>query len=112
MGDYFADVTDENGCMKTFGPFTVGVISSTIDFDLLDVKVYPNPANTFFTVETDATFISAPVIFSVSGQVIQSDVQRSGSSYRFDTNQLNNGVYYIKLITNKGAAMKKIFIAK
>ncbi len=111
-GSYQAIVTDENGCSKTFGPYTVGVISSLEEIDPIIANIYPNPAQSFFIIETDARLISNPHIYSVTGQLIASTFEKSLSKYTFDTNRLSNGVYYIKLVSETDIILKKIIITK
>ena len=111
-GNYAAVVTDENGCSKVFGPFTVGVISSVDNVEPILANIFPNPARSFFHIETDAKLISNPAVYSVSGQLIDSTVERNNGQYTFDTNKLANGVYYVKLVSQSDILLKKIIIAK
>lgn len=111
-GEYGMIVTDEDGCSKTFGPFVVGVISSLKDIDPIIAVIFPNPARSFFTIETDAKLVADPSIFAVSGQLINSTFKSGVGSFTFDTENLSNGVYYIKLVSETDIILKKIIIAK
>ncbi|MEM9546001.1 MAG: choice-of-anchor V domain-containing protein [Bacteroidota bacterium] len=110
-GSYGAIVTDENGCMKFFGPFIVGVLSSTNELENIVATIYPNPANSFLTIETEAKLISDPVLYSLSGQLIESSVEKNASRYILDSSPLTNGIYYVKLISDTDIVLRKVMIA-
>ena len=111
-GTYGINVTDENGCTKFFGPFVVDFSSSSKEVNPIQANVYPNPARSFFNLETDAKLTTEPKLYSVTGQLIDSYFERNLDIYTFNTSSLSNGVYYIKLTSEFDIVLKKIIITK
>ncbi len=111
-GTYGTRVTDENGCLKFFGPFVVGVLSGIEDIDPIIAQVYPNPAQSFFIIKTDAKLTTTPSVFSVTGRLIESKFERILNRYTFDSSHLSNGVYYVRLVSETDIVLKKIIITK
>ncbi|MDF1698578.1 MAG: T9SS type A sorting domain-containing protein [Saprospiraceae bacterium] len=109
-GSYGAVVTDENGCEKFFGPYVVGVLSSINEMDNIKANVYPNPATTFFYVETETQLSENPQLFNLSGQQLQISIEKGIRRYTFNTNSIANGVYYLKLVSQSDIVLKKIII--
>lgn len=111
-GSYGAIVTDENGCSKFFGPFDVGVISSTSEIETIKAEVFPNPAHQHFTVRTASDLLIDPQVYTVSGRLLNIAPQKDGELYSFDASNLVNGVYYIKLVSKDDIALQKIIVAR
>ncbi|HEY1047164.1 MAG TPA: T9SS type A sorting domain-containing protein, partial [Bacteroidia bacterium] len=73
-------------------------------------KVYPNPTNGFFSLETSDN-IKQISVYDVMGnelQVIKN--QFEDSITKMDLTHLAPGIYFIKLQTDKGSAIEKIII--
>lgn len=111
-GSYGVIITDQNGCSKFFGPFMVGVILSSDDLSNIVANIYPNPAQSFFVIDTDTELSSNPGIYSVTGQLIDTDFEQNLNTYTFDSSTLSNGIYYIKLVSKTDIVLKKIIIAR
>lgn len=111
-GAYGALVTDENGCMQFFGIFIVDFISAIEDVSPIVANVYPNPAQAFFILEAETQLISTPQVFSVTGQLIDLEVEKGAKQYRFNTQYLSNGVYYLKLASESDITLRKIIVTK
>lgn len=109
-GSYGAIVTDENGCEVFFGPYMVGILSNVEDFTQIQANIYPIPAKSFFTIETNDNLIASPVIYSLSGQKINSQFEKSANKYIFYTSNIANGVYFIKLVSDTDITLKKVII--
>lgn len=74
------------------------------------LTIYPNPANTSFTIATESEFTMNVRIFNTSGIPIKS-YSNLNSSYVFDVNMLPNGVYLIDIAdVNTGERIVKRFI--
>lgn len=72
------------------------------------ISVYPNPANNYVTVQLvyelfEATKIS---IINALGEVVLTESTNSGSA-TFNTENLTNGIYFIKVESKNGSAIKK-----
>jgi len=111
-GSYGARVTDENGCFKFFSPFFVDFTSSAVEETAIKANIYPNPAQSFFIIESDTELAADPMIYNVNGKLIDSDFESHTNKYRIDTNHLASGVYYIKLVSHSDIILKKILITK
>lgn len=70
------------------------------------IRVFPNPSNDFISViaESDIT-IQSFSIFSVEGKLIGTEEYKNQA---ISVNQLNPGVYFLNIQTNKGSISKKI----
>ncbi|HEY6159859.1 MAG TPA: T9SS type A sorting domain-containing protein, partial [Bacteroidia bacterium] len=111
------DYTDVNGCQGTATQnITVDLctgVSSILNDDA--VNVYPNPSNGTFTVN-----ISTPglqhvqlSVMDVQGRMIYtSEVSNTTNEFNrtISIEGLAQGVYTLKLLTNEGVVVKKLFI--
>ena len=66
----------------------------------ISAKVYPNPMNNFFTIETESQSLKADIT-SVDGKLIASGLQLSQSS-RIDASIWKEGLYFVKLYDENG----------
>ncbi|MFI5163981.1 MAG: T9SS type A sorting domain-containing protein [Bacteroidia bacterium] len=71
------------------------------------VEVYPNPTSGKFTIKSDALQITNVEIYNVLGEKIYSSTQQISNSV-IDISFQPSGVYFLKLETDKGIAVKKI----
>ena len=74
-------------------------------------NVYPNPVNDKLYIETDAE-IEEDVIYDIYGRVQNlrnSETQKLRNS--IDVTNLNSGVYFVKVVTEKGEAVQR-FVKK
>ena len=110
-GIYNAVATDEIGCSVSY-EFIVDFMTALEDINRIMANIYPNPAQSFFIIESDTELASEPELYNVSGQMIDSNIELNSGNYKFDTNHLSNGVYYIKLVSKSDIVLKKIIITK
>ncbi|MFC2086100.1 T9SS type A sorting domain-containing protein [Bacteroidota bacterium] len=77
-------------------------------------KLYPNPNNGLFTLEVDIPEINELTyyIFSMEGKVMETDELQINhtSQFDFDLSKYDSGIYYIKLVSDKGTYNHKIMI--
>lgn len=69
-----------------------------------DIKLYPNPAKDFFTVEGNG--IQNIVVYTLTGE----QVLQSNGKTRVETNSLTSGMYVVTIHTAYGVKSKKIII--
>ena len=104
-GDYFVMVT-LNGCSSdTSNVITitdVGVKEILNDFNF---TIYPNPANNHIFVKVPQK--SLVEITDVEGRVVKK-INNNELEINVDLRDYSNGVYFIKVINDKGQAIKKI----
>ena len=72
------------------------------------LKVFPNPNNGSFTIQSTISKIESMEIFNIYGQKVYSQIINS-KLYAAHA-ELPNGVYFVKLISEKGVSVKKITI--
>ncbi|HIP37404.1 MAG TPA: T9SS type A sorting domain-containing protein [Crocinitomix sp.] len=89
---------------------TVGLNNLIAD----DFKIYPNPTNSSITIYTTPnTLIGSIKIYNHLGQVVKFRNGISSNKIQLDVNQLDNGMYYVKLLTlNNQTIIKKFVVSK
>ncbi len=92
------------------GPSDAGYVQITgIDENIIyDMKVYPNPASNMVYVETDLNIKSLDVLNN-AGQVIMTQ-KVNANNYHFDVSTFERGIYFIKMVTDKGTVIRKIAV--
>ncbi len=86
------------------------VIGAIEDFEINDLKIYPNPASTnaFITLETTLQNASYQLI-NVAGRILQSE-KILNKNAQISTAGLTTGTYFIRLSNKEGNVTKKVFI--
>ena len=101
------NVTDSGGLFYS-ETFTITVNDGTlgIDNEILNnsLKLYPNPVTNILTIESKNVAISKVEIYSILGEKIKEINSNFGS---IATDNLPNGMYLIKIYSEKGMVMKK-----
>lgn len=67
--------------------------------DYQDCKVYPNPTQNFFIIESNYLNINKIEVFDISGKLLFSDENMDGKQVAISTADLNAGCYFVKIIT-------------
>jgi len=79
----------------------------------IDFEVFPNPTNNFFTIKISSSqnnFCKKIEILNVDGKIVyQNNISKQTSEIKVDEN-LNSGVYIIKIIDNKNKYKTKVLI--
>lgn len=105
--------TDAQSCVGT-GSQTIVVESclGIAENELANaLNVYPNPSSDFVKVELNSSEIrvSKVELISLTGQVIQTiQLNSIGLNYELDCRDLEQGMYFIRIETNKGGITKSI----
>ena len=106
------------------GPSYLGGPSLSISTnELLDKKhtinIFPNPASTSFSIETSSTTgeLLKVAIYNSNGQLIKSDVDfqkqvNSSQDNQYDVSDLNNGVYFVKVVSENSSKTMKLILQK
>ena len=82
-------------------PINCSSVGIKVSEKLTDLKVYPNPANQFLTVESNNE-INFLVITDVVGRVIFSSTLKNNKQI-IDIKNFNNGIYYLKVTDKSGS---------
>ncbi len=76
----------------------------------INVLVYPNPANTNFTIETNSNTPSTIELFDLNGRLVFSTITEE--KVTIDVTDLNEGVYSIAIKTLNNVNNKKLVIVR
>jgi Secretion system C-terminal sorting domain len=79
----------------TFSP-TASLNSN--EFAFSDLKVYPNPANNFLSIENKET-INKVEISNISGQLLNS-IPNDSEKLKLNISEYSNGIYFVKIYVN------------
>nr|WP_315157877.1 alpha-amylase family glycosyl hydrolase [uncultured Flavobacterium sp.] len=107
------NVTDVNATINLQpGEFRIYGNKSTVlaitDFEILkDIYIYPNPASSYFTLNTNTAKVQ---IYSVTGQLVKTFNKSKGKDHQYGINDLDNGLYFIKLINEDNQVKVMKFI--
>lgn len=80
------------------------------DNTVANVNVYPNPAQEIVNVVSDREMTSVSVVNTLGQVVYTADV--NGKNYKLNVANFNNGIYFIRIITENGTINKQILISK
>ncbi|MCL1968378.1 MAG: T9SS type A sorting domain-containing protein, partial [Bacteroidetes bacterium] len=75
--------------------------------EISSFKIFPNPASREITIESEGNLMMNTIeVINFLGQtVITRPV--TGSSVKLDVSNLNNGVYFVRVASEKGTSIKK-----
>ncbi|MGE5425398.1 MAG: C25 family cysteine peptidase [Syntrophothermus sp.] len=117
-GEYYVVVTGTNGCpSEPSNTIAFAVTGTENPGRLLKVKVFPNPSQGIFTITCDLP-AAAPVVLRLTdgtGRVILTrNVSGSAGKNSISISEagLSNGIYYLRLSTEKSMEVSKIIISK
>lgn len=82
--------------------------ASVDDVFASNLKIYPNPANEYITVESRNIKIKSLEIYSLLGQKMKSDLQLKND--KVDISDLSNGLYLLRVSAESGSSTRKIVI--
>lgn len=117
-GIYLVKMRVISSCADTWDSAYVNIISVGINDNsgaLSDLKVYPNPNSTgLVNISTgDEVSIEKIALVNVLGQVIKTYTSFESGQTRIEIPEHTaNGIYYLKIDTNKGSTTRKIEINK
>ena len=108
-GTYMYQVFAVNATGSMGSPVSVMV---TVDFTGVDENevsfgIYPNPAESVLNINSNAASFEYQMINSV-GQVVMSGV--ANRNVELNVSDLNNGVYFLKVIANGNTQIEKVII--
>ena len=110
-GFYEVTITDFNLCTTQIN-VTIDDLSS-VGIDEIsnhDVNIYPNPTNTIATVTWSNENLDQLTIVSASGQIVEKmDV---AMVTKYETGELNPGIYFINLLENQSSVATRKLVVK
>ncbi len=84
---------------------TTGIRKNIIKQD--NVKVYPNPATDMLRIEAGTDIFSIDIC-DMTGKVVRSVEPNAGYVTTINLSDLANGIYFVKVRSQKGTAVKKV----
>ena len=89
--------------------YEVGAICSLgIDDNFIsDIKVFPNPAERVWNIQSESQIIKSIVLFNVLGRQILV-LNPNSNTTEIDATNLSKGLYFIKVNTDKGSSVLKL----
>ena len=107
---YMVAGTDAHGCVST-GSVVLTVSKCTginkIESEIVGLSVYPNPNNGEFTVELNNGLNKTIEVSDLTGRVILA-TQTQNDKTVVNLNNFANGVYYVKIQSNKSVEVMKV----
>ena len=100
-------VIGENGATIENATYNWQASNSISELEM-EVKIYPNPVNGIMNI-TSNEIINNISIYNIVGQEIFSE-NINNNSYRYNTEDLPNGLYTIKLFSENKTITKKVII--
>lgn len=84
------------------------------DFTKTQLGIYPNPAKNQITLNFDATVAEGSVrVFDVMGRtILTQNVSKNTSAYTLDISSLNNGSYFVELVSGDVRGINKFVVSK
>ena len=95
---YYTVNVSANGCVSTAFAVTVSVTLGTAQFELTNIKFYPNPVVSNFTIELEEEITKVEVYNSI-GQIVYSEVPNKLITI-INFERLPNAIYFVKVIAN------------
>jgi hypothetical protein len=109
-GSYAVQI-DLNGCIDTSACTTILSIGMNDPANDASFSIYPNPANTEFTIETKSNTKQLLQVFDLNGKLVLTQTIQNGKT-EIDANELSNGVYNVRLISEEGIGRRRLVIVK
>jgi len=90
--------------------------TGTIDInDKLNIKIYPNPADNIVYFDLDESTISKADIriYNIAGiEINKFDIDQGNSVYKLNTGNIAQGLYIVKVLSQKGVEVKTFVISR
>lgn len=88
----------------------IKVREAVIDNHYIPMKMFPNPASSSVTLEPEGQIESVTVV-NVMGEVVYADTDTSGYSITINISGFPDGLYVVRVVTDKGVAVQKLSVA-
>ena len=109
-GEYYVEVTDQNGCIGVSNTINYIIESLTSESSIL--SIYPNPTSNWITLETQENIKNDINIINVIGETVYT-ISKDKFSDNYEMINLSNlpkGSYIIQLINSKSIINHKIIL--
>lgn len=96
-GSYQVMTINDDGCYALSNPYQVSL--SLAEIGINEFKVYPNPSSESIQIVADEEILDVEC-FDINGRAIELNL----SGNQIDVNNLNSGIYVLKITTTEGTA--------
>jgi len=104
-----ADIIAQNGVVHVIDAVLIpDTVNSINNLSLIELSVYPNPAREQLFMSCDACQILAYQLTGLDGKIVSQGILNQ--NYIISLENLNKGIYFVKLTTSKGAAVRKVIV--
>ena len=104
---YSVYAVDANGSIAAPASVMVSLDFTGVEENEVVFGIYPNPAESVLNIKANASSFEYQLINSI-GQVVMSGVANGNAE--LNVSELNNGVYFLKVIANGNAQIEKVVI--
>ncbi|PVX46247.1 putative secreted protein (Por secretion system target) [Flavobacterium sp. 103] len=81
---------------------------ATTDFEILkDIYIYPNPASSYFTLNTTTAKVQ---IYSITGQLVKTFNKSQSKDHQYSVSDLDSGMYFVKVYNEENQVKVMKFI--
>ena len=99
-------------CGSTSDPVQV-VINGIFEMTQQELTIYPNPSNGIFFISDNGKKIQQLQVYDALGKLIsQKQISLINSTYPVDLSELNEGVYWLKAISDEGYSTARLLLRK
>ena len=111
-GIYYVDLQVTNECgSETYTDTVVIVVLDNISDVYSDqISIFPNPAKSVIKIESLSLRIKSVYLFDFSGKLISTNSNVSDNITKLDISYLNEGIYFVKIISDDGLVIIKKFV--
>jgi len=111
-GSYAVEVI-QDGCKDTSACFTLTGVNDNIAQPASSFEILPNPAGADFMIIFAVAPVSAEIEFyDIAGKTVYSSTDLSGQELKMTTEEFPEGVYFVRIKTDRYAATKKLVISR
>jgi predicted GH43/DUF377 family glycosyl hydrolase len=107
IGEYWLYARDTIGNLSEHVVLIITDIIGLKNYKPVHLRLYPNPTNTFITVESVTSELTSIEITSINGQLIFSK-KVEGTSHQLDLSSFHKGIYFITIRSKQFVATRKI----
>jgi len=115
LGNYTVTMTNDAIISEIEHPTKVVVVIDVSDVGVeqlritnYELQVYPNPTTNQLTIDNGELTIESVELIDVYGKSVLHHCERSEAIQKIDASHLENGIYFMKITTDKGMSVKKV----
>jgi 1,4-alpha-glucan branching enzyme len=106
VSDVNATISLQPGEFRIYGNKATSL--GITDFEALNsIYIYPNPASSYFTLNTDTAKVQ---IYSLTGQLVKTFNKSQGKDHQYSVSDLDSGLYLIKIYNEENQVKVMKFI--